>query len=240
VIVKHANPCGVSMQTTINDAFFAAWNADSESAFGSIVALNQACTVEIAAFLKTVFIEVLIAPDFSEAALKELSSKKNIRILKLPIKYSSSTLYKSVSGGLLVQTPDNSIVTEKELTCVTYIKPSQTDIQTCLFAWNVVKHIKSNAIVIADNQTTLGIGPGQVSRVKAVKIALARAEGKLTGAALASDAFFPFRDNIDLLANTGITTLIQPGGSVNDNEVIAACNEAKIAMLFTGIRCFKH
>ncbi len=131
-------------------------------------------------------------------------------------------------------------MTEKELNCVTDTKPTPAAIENCLFAWSVVKHVKSNAIVIANHQTTLGIGPGQVSRVNAVKIALSQAAGKLADAVLASDAFFPFRDNIDLLANTGITTIIQPGGSINDNDVIAACNEAKIAMIFTGIRCFKH
>lgn len=240
VVVKHANPCGVASKSNLDDAFTAAWQADSESAFGGIVALNRPCTKAIANFLKTVFFEVLIAPDFEPAALEVLNSKKNLRVLKLANNTPPKRLLKSVSGGIIVQTPDLTNIEACNLTCTTKAHASEAALKDGLFAWKVVKHVKSNGILIAKDLTTLGIGPGQVSRVNAVKIALDRAAGQTQDAVLASDAFFPFRDNIDLLAESGIKTIIQPGGSIKDPDVIAACDEHGIAMLFTGTRCFTH
>lgn len=240
VVVKHANPCGVSSKTNIEDAFFNAFEADSQSAFGGIIALNRPCTGKIAEFLKTVFFEVLIAPDFDKTALSHFAEKKNVRLLKCQTNIKQSRLFKSVSGGLLCQSPDIAAITATDLHCVTNVKPNKDCLEDVLFAWHVIKHVKSNGILTAKNTTTLGIGPGQVSRVDAVKIALDKSGNALEGAVLASDAFFPFRDNIDLIGKSGIQAIIQPGGSVRDQEVINACNEYGIAMLFTGMRCFKH
>lgn len=240
VVVKHANPCGVAQADNINNAFQQAWDADSQSAFGGIVALNRPCSNEIATFLQSVFFEVLIAPDYDEKALQVLSQKKNLRLLKLQGDVQPNRLLRSVSGGIICQTPDTSTLSLEHLNNVTKTQASAQAMNDALFAWRVAKHVKSNGIVIAKNQTTRGIGPGQVSRVNAVNIALQKARSATQDAVLASDAFFPFRDNIDLLKGSGISTIIQPGGSIKDQEVIAACNELGIAMLFTGVRVFKH
>lgn len=241
VIVKHANPCGVAIAEDIATAFQRAFEADSQSAFGGIVALNRPCTKETAEKIAPIFFEVIIAPAYSPEALDVLAKKANLRVLELKFELSAAKQeYKFVEGGLLVQEKDVSVVSKKDLQVVTKKKPTEAELEALLFAWRVVKHIKSNAILIAKHNVTMGVGAGQVSRVDAVDIALKKAGAKLAGAVLASDAFFPFRDSIDLLANTGIQAIIQPGGSMRDNEVIAACDEHGIAMVFTGLRCFKH
>lgn len=241
VIVKHANPCGVSVADRIADAFVQAIAADSTSAFGGIVALNRICDEETAKQITDIFMEVVIAPGYTEQALLLLAKKPNLRILELPLNQGvSHQEYKFIEGGMLVQDKDSHILGQDQLKIVTQCQPKPEDLVTMQFAWQVLKHIKSNAILIAKNNQTVGVGAGQVSRVDAVDIALKKAGENVSGAILASDAFFPFRDSIDHLANTGVTAIIQPGGSIRDEEVIAACDEHGIAMVMTGIRCFKH
>lgn len=240
VIVKHANPCGVAIAPLIDEAYAKAYQADPLSAFGGIVAINRPCTKAIAEAISQIFMEVVIAPAFNEEAIACFASKPNLRLLALPMAQTSSTEMRYLTGGVLVQARDQQRLTASELTCVTTKQPSPNEIDTLLFAWQVVKHIKSNAILLAKDQATVGVGAGQVSRVDAVDLALRKAGNHLVGTVLASDAFFPFRDSIDKLAGTGVRAIIQPGGSVRDAEVIAACNEQGIAMVFTGKRCFKH
>lgn len=242
VIVKHANPCGAAVADSLLKAYDRAFQADSQSAFGGIIALNKKCTKEIAEAITQIFFEVLIAPEYSTEALEIFAKKPNLRVLELSDFTNTKQIIemKSIEGGVLVQDADNKIITEQDLKTVTRRKPNPAEIKTMLFAWPVLKNIKSNAILIANHFATVGIGAGQVSRVDAVDIALKKAGQIPAGSILASDAFFPFRDSIDRLANTGIHAIIQPGGSMRDGEVIAACDEHNIAMVFTGTRCFKH
>lgn len=240
VIVKHANPCGAALSHSIHEAFLSAFHADAQSAFGGIIALNRPCDKDIASFLEKVFIEVIIAPDFSKEALTIFSKKPNIRVLKLSYSKDQKTEYRFIQGGVLLQEKDHATLTKDDLKLVTEKTVDASDLSSLLFAWKVVKHIKSNAILLAKDQITIGVGAGQVSRVDSVDIAIKKAGEKIKGSVLASDAFFPFRDSIDHLSGYGIKAIIQPGGSVRDDEVIAACNEQGIAMVFTGIRCFKH
>ena len=242
VVVKHANPCGVATGEDITDCFHRAFNADSLSAFGGIVALNRTCTTDIAEVLRKIFIEIVLAPDFEAGALELFAKKKNLRVLEIGQLESRDPRleYKYVDGGLLVQETDVKTIVLDDLTTVTKVKPSDKNMVDMLFGWKVLKHVKSNAILTAKDNTTLGIGPGQVSRVDAVEIAVRKSGDYLDGSILASDAFFPFRDSIDQIAETGIKAVIQPGGSIRDEEVIEACDEHGIAMVFTGARCFKH
>lgn len=248
VVVKHANPCGVATGTDITEVFKRAYNADALSAFGGIISLNRRCTAVIAEEISKVFAEIVLAPSFEDEALKILSAKKNLRVLELgeltPLTPKQEFRY--VDGGILVQDRDVHVVTREQLKIVTEKKPTDGQISTMLFAWKVLKYMKSNAILLAKEGTTVGIGVGQVSRVDAVDIAIKKSppmagQAGDSGLILASDAFFPFRDSIDKIASTGqISAIIQPGGSIKDEEVIAACNEHGIAMAFTGVRCFKH
>ena len=242
VVVKHANPCGVAAGDDITDCFHRAFNADSRSAFGGIVALNRTCTEEIAEALRKIFIEIVLAPEFEDGALALFAKKKNLRVLEIGQfgARDPKLEYKYVDGGLLVQETDASTITSDNLSTVTKMKPSEQNSADMLFGWKVLKNVKSNGILTAKDNTTLGIGPGQVSRVDAVEIAVRKSGDSLEGAILASDAFFPFRDSIDRIAYCGLRAVIQPGGSVRDEEVIAACDEHGIAMVFTGARCFKH
>lgn len=242
VVVKHGNPCGVSSGKDITRVFKKAFNADSKSAFGGIIALNHTCTKEIAEFVSKIFMEIIIAPDFEQSALKTLSGKKNLRVLQLgDVKHRVNNLeYHFINGGVLVQDSDISKLDPKQLDFVTKQKPSAKQMDDMLFAWKVLKHVKSNAIITVKNNTTLGIGTGQVSRIDSVEIAIRKSGTEIKRSILASDAFFPFRDSIDLIADTGIKAIIQPGGSIRDQEVIEACDEHNIAMVFTGQRCFKH
>jgi phosphoribosylaminoimidazolecarboxamide formyltransferase/IMP cyclohydrolase len=242
VIVKHANPCGAATANTIHEAFQRALAADKVSAFGGIVALNRPCNREIAETLASIFVEVLVAPGYTPEALAVLAAKPNVRVLELAIIGASlrQRELKFINGGLLIQESDTDTIEKTQLKIVTQLQPSDQDVDSMLFAWRVLKHIKSNAILVAKDDATVGIGAGQVSRIDAVDIALRKAGDKLQHAVLASDAFFPFRDSIDRIAKTGIRAVIQPGGSIKDDEVIQACNEHGIAMVFTGKRCFKH
>ncbi len=242
VVVKHANPCGVATADSIDKAFQQAFEADSKSAFGGIIAINQPCTATIAEYLSQVFFEIIVAPDYTTKALEWFSKKKNLRVLKLNNISSYQVNYdlKAIKGGLLLQEHDNYRLTPDDLNIVTKTAIGDSVKADLLFSWQVVKHIKSNAILVAKNQTTVGVGAGQVSRIDAVEIALQKAGKNLANTVFASDAFFPFRDSIDRIANTGIRAVIQPGGSVRDQEVIDACNEHGIAMAFTDHRCFNH
>jgi phosphoribosylaminoimidazolecarboxamide formyltransferase/IMP cyclohydrolase len=242
VIVKHANPCGAAIAEDIFTAFDRAFQADSQSAFGGIIALNRPCTQEIATAVTDIFFEVLIAPSYTAEALAIFTKKPNLRVLELNdfTELNHSREMKFIQGGVLIQDKNSQLLSLHDLKIVTQRKPTPEELQTMLFAWPILKHIKSNAILIAKNNATVGVGAGQVSRIDAVDIALKKAGTALAGSILASDAFFPFRDSIDHLANTGIHAIIQPGGSIRDEEVIAACNQHQIAMVFTGVRCFKH
>ncbi len=240
VIVKHANPCGVASAATIDAAYTRAYQADSLSAFGGIIALNRPCTKAIAEAVAAIFMEVVIAPAYTEEALTVLAAKPNLRVLALPSEPKTAWEMKFITGGMLLQEKDPQIIRVDDLKIVTTIKPNPEDVEAMLFAWRVLKHIKSNGILIAKDHMTVGIGAGQVSRIDAVDIAIRKAGEKIQDSILASDAFFPFRDSIDHIAKTGVRAIIQPGGSVRDEEVIAACNEHGIAMVFTGKRCFRH
>ena len=240
VVVKHANPCGAAVGETINSACTRALHADLTSAFGGIIALNRPCDALVATTLVEIFLEVILAPSFTPEALSILARKPNLRLLAINATPLSGQELKFVTGGVLMQDRDTAIITVNDLQWVTRRSLPTADCAALLFAWQVLKHIKSNAILIANAQATLGIGAGQVSRIDAVDIALRKAQGKTAGAVLASDAFFPFRDSIDKLAHSGIVAIIQPGGSIKDAEVITACDELGLAMAMTGKRCFKH
>jgi phosphoribosylaminoimidazolecarboxamide formyltransferase / IMP cyclohydrolase len=242
VIVKHNNPCGVAQGTALDKAFADAWKCDSLSAFGGIVALNRVVDERTARVLeKSGFLECIIAPDFSDAARGILMKKKNVRLVACSHLEPIADLdIKKISGGFLVQEKDVGIVNKSTLKVVTRRKPTAAQMESLLFAWKVAKHVKSNAIVIARALHTAGIGAGQMSRVDSVAIAVRKSGLRARGAVLASDAFFPKVDSIAKAAKAGIRAIIQPGGSISDGEIIAACNKYKIAMVFTGIRHFKH
>lgn len=244
VLVKHANPSGIAISdASVEDAFQRAYDADRLSAFGVIVAINRPCTAALAQSIldQKIFVEVLLAPVFEPAALTLLSQKPNLRLLEMGnARFSESSLYRSAFGGMLVQNDDVRPLYEADLTCVTSRKPSPAEVRDLLFAWQVVKHAKSNAIVFARDGVTVGIGCGQTSRVDATWIALKRAGDKAKGAMMASDAFFPFPDSLDEAAKHGIAAVIQPGGSIRDAEVIRKAEDCGISMLFTGVRGFRH
>lgn len=247
VIVKHANPCGVATADDLKTAYDRAFETDPTSAFGGIIAFNQELDADTAkAIIDRQFVEVIIAPTISDAAQKIISEKRNVRLLQcgdFSQLNDQSLDFKRVSGGLLVQDRDTRIVTENELKVVTRNSPDAAQMADLLFAWRVAKFVKSNAIVYAKDQRTVGIGAGQMSRVVSSRIAgIKAADAGLTvpGAVMASDAFFPFRDGLDAAAEAGITAVIQPGGSMRDEEVIAAADEHGIAMVFTGMRHFRH
>ncbi|MCD6040177.1 MAG: purH [Gammaproteobacteria bacterium] len=242
VVVKHANPCGVAVAEESHIAFELAFQADVQSAFGGIVALNRVCDKKTAEAIVSIFIEVVVAPAYTSDALTILANKQNLRVLELDFANLSIKRQelKFLEGGVLIQDRDTAFIQQQDLKVVTEAQPTIEEQKTILFIWSVLKQVKSNAIVIAKNNVTVGIGAGQVSRIDAVDIAIRKAGSHVNGAILASDAFFPFRDSIDRLARTSIRVVVQPGGSMRDQEVIDACNEHGIAMVFTGIRCFKH
>ncbi len=242
VVVKHANPCGVATGNDITEVFKRAYNADALSAFGGIICLNRICTKTIAEEIAKVFAEIVLAPSYEPEALEIFAKKKNLRILELgkitPLMPKHE--FKFIDGGLLVQDQDIKTLNQTELKIVTQKIPTEKELSNMLFAWKVLKHVKSNGILLAKDNCTVGIGPGQVSRVEAVDISIHKAGENIRDCILASDAFFPFRDSIDKIAKTGIKAIIQPGGSIKDEEVIQACDEHGISMVFTGFRCFKH
>ncbi len=246
VIVKHANPCGVAIAETILDAYDLAFKTDPTSAFGGIIAFNQPLDEETAqTIIERQFVEVIIAPEVSEGAITAVSAKKNVRLLECGQwgEVVAGQEFKRVNGGLLVQDKDIGMVTEDQLKVVTERSPSNDEMRDLLFAWKVAKFVKSNAIVYTKNQQTIGVGAGQMSRVYSAKIAGIKAQDEnleVAGSVMASDAFFPFRDGIDQAHEAGITAVIQPGGSMRDQEVIDAADEHNMAMVFTGMRHFRH
>ncbi len=240
VIVKHTNPCGAALGENAEDAFTRAFEADSKSAFGGIVAMNRPCDKAAAEKMKPIFFEVIIAPSFTEDALALLSEKKNIRLIEVkPTEEKEWQLHK-ISGGLLIQTADDITEAKNDWTCVTKRQPTEEEWKALAFAWKVVKHVKSNAIVLTGEKVTYGVGAGQMNRVGAAEIAIAEAGEKCHGAVMSSDAFFPFGDTIEAAGKAGITAVIQPGGSIRDQESIDMANKYGIAMIFTGHRHFKH
>ena len=246
VIVKHANPCGVATRDTILSAYLDAYKTDPTSAFGGIIAFNRELDKQtVQSIIEKQFVEVIIAPSLSKDAINALSDKENIRVLECGElnKTKQAFDYKKISGGLLIQDKDLAELGPSDLKCVSMIQPTDSQMKDLLFAWKVAKYVKSNAIVYAKNQMTIGIGAGQMSRIYSAKIAGIKAADenlRVEGSVMASDAFFPFRDGIDAAAEAGISAIIHPGGSMRDDEVIAAANEHGIAMIFTGIRHFKH
>ena len=240
-IIKHTNPAGVALGLTAEGAYRRALACDPISAFGGIVAFNRRVDEAAARAVTEIFVEVIIAPDYEAAALEVLKTKKNLRVLRAgEPKPTEGLEYKQISGGILVQTCDTHRLKREDLKVVTERAPSEKEIDDLLFAWTVCKHTKSNAIVYARDKQTVGVGAGQMSRVDSVKLGAMRAQLPIKDSVLASDAFFPFRDGVDEAAKHGITAVIQPGGSVRDEEVIAAANEHGLAMVFTGVRHFKH
>jgi phosphoribosylaminoimidazolecarboxamide formyltransferase / IMP cyclohydrolase len=240
-IIKHTNPAGVALDPAAVEAYRKALATDPLSAFGGIVAFNSPLDEAAARAVTEIFTEVIVAPDYEKEALEVLRAKKNLRVLRCwPDPHRETVEYKQISGGMLVQTRDTHRLTRDDLKVVTKRTPTEKEIEDLLFAWTVCKHTKSNAIVYARDRQTVGVGAGQMSRVDSVKIAAMRAQLPVEGSVMASDAFFPFRDGLDEAAKNGIVAVIQPGGSVRDDKVIAAADDHNIAMVFTGIRHFKH
>jgi phosphoribosylaminoimidazolecarboxamide formyltransferase/IMP cyclohydrolase len=240
-IIKHTNPSGVGAGATLEEAYRRALATDPVSAFGGIVAFNRVVDEQAARAVAEIFTEVVIAPDFDTNAIEALKSKKNLRILRVGEARQPEGLdFKRITGGMLVQTRDTHRLTRDGLKVVTKRAPTEDEINSLLFAWTVSKHTKSNAIVYARAGQTVGVGAGQMSRIDSVRLGAMRAQLPVAGSVLASDAFFPFRDGIDEAAKHGITAIIQPGGSVRDEEVIAAADEHGLAMVFTGVRHFRH
>ena len=244
VIVKHANPCGVASTGSLKESYEAAFKTDPTSAFGGIIAFNKSLDEETASLIIDQFAEVIIAADFSEGALKIFRNKPNVRLLKIKIENNNTEFdFKKIGGGWLIQTPDIHNLDINDCNVVTDLKPTEEQLDDMKFAWVVSQYVKSNAIVFCKNKQTLGIGAGQMSRVDSTKIASLKADNAnidLAQSVVASDAFFPFRDGIDVIASHGAKCIIQPGGSIKDEEVIDAANEHGIVMLFTNIRHFKH
>ncbi len=244
IIIKHTNPCGVAIGNSLLEAYRNAHMTDPVSAFGSVVGFNKEVDKEVAQQIVKTFVEAVIAPMFKEEALNILKQKKNIRLMQADfIKKQKEDDYKTVSGGGILIQDKNDELYAGELKTVTKRKPTDEEMEALRFAWKVCKHVKSNAIVYTTKDRTIGIGAGQMSRVDASEIAVMKANKSglsLKGTVLASDAFFPFRDGVDAAANAGATAIIQPGGSLRDKEVISACDEHNIAMVFTGIRHFRH
>jgi phosphoribosylaminoimidazolecarboxamide formyltransferase/IMP cyclohydrolase len=244
VIVKHANPCGVAIGTDALDAYSRALQTDPTSAFGGIIALNVELDGKTAEAVAKLFVEVLIAPSFTAEARAIMAAKQNVRLLEIPLGSANNPFdVKRVGGGLLVQSPDAKNVGLEELRVVTKKQPTQQQLQDMMFAWRVAKFVKSNAIVFCANGMTLGVGAGQMSRIDSARIASIKAQNAgltLAGSAVASDAFFPFRDGLDVVVDAGATCVIQPGGSMRDQEVIDAADERGVVMLYTGARHFRH
>ena len=240
--LKHMNPCGVGIGKTIEEAWDKAYEADPVSIFGGIVAFNEPIHASVAEKLSKIFLEIIIAPAFDEDAFEILSKKKNIRLMQLDTTLEVNAKYKvtNVNDGLLVQDIDDHKITAEDLRCVTNRKPTEEELEQLLFAWKVVKHVKSNAIVLVKDNMTIGVGAGQMNRVGAAKIAIEQAGEKEKGSIMSSDAFFPMPDTVEEAVKAGVTAIIQPGGSIKDQLSIDVCNEHGIAMVYTGVRHFKH
>ncbi|MEA5604005.1 bifunctional phosphoribosylaminoimidazolecarboxamide formyltransferase/IMP cyclohydrolase [Nostoc sp. UHCC 0252] len=240
-IIKHTNPCGTALGSTISEAYQKAFNADSTSAFGGIVALNRPIDAATASELTKTFLECVVAPSCDAEAQEILAKKSNVRVLTLAdLSSGPKDTVKAIAGGFLVQTADDIVADTSQWQIVTQRQPTDSELAELLFAWKVCKHVKSNAIVITSDRTTLGVGAGQMNRVGSVKIALEQAGEKAKGAALASDGFFPFDDSVKTAAAAGITAIVQPGGSLRDKDSIKAANELGLLMVLTGVRHFLH
>ena len=245
VIVKHANPCGVAQADSLIEAWQPALDCDPVSAFGGIVALNRCLEANLAEKLTELFLEVIITPEISDEAKAVLADKKNVRVLVtggMPDPAEASMTWRTLSGGILAQSRDNGVITREDCKVVTKRQPTEQEWDDMLFAWKVAKHVKSNAIVYCRDQSTVGVGAGQMSRVDSAQIAASKSEKHkgTEGSVVASDAFFPFADGLMAAVSAGATAAIQPGGSIRDDEVIAAADEAGIAMVYTGMRHFRH
>ena len=242
-VIKHCNPCGVASRATIEEAFKAAYDVDPMSAFGCVIAINGPCSLKVAEMTKGKYIELLIAPKFEPKALEFIKeNKKNIRLLETgPVEKSDEGFtFKKVTGGLLVQTREWPDIEKINLKVVTKRKPTKEELIDLKFAWKVNKHTKSNSVVFCKNKTAYGLGVGQMSRVDASIIAKMKSAGRADNGVMSSDAFFPFRDAVDEAAKAGIKAIIHPGGSVNDKDIIDAANEHGMAMVFSGVRLFRH
>ncbi|WP_027964748.1 bifunctional phosphoribosylaminoimidazolecarboxamide formyltransferase/IMP cyclohydrolase [Halalkalibacillus halophilus] len=241
VAVKHTNPCGVGVGESALEAYERAYEADPVSIFGGIVAVNREIDTDVAEKLREIFLEIVIAPSFSEQAKEILMQKKNIRLLEVPIHQGNQEeKLHTVNGGVLIQDEDQFPLSDVELTVATTREPSTQEMKDLKFAWQIVKHVKSNAILLAKDQKTIGVGAGQMNRVGAAKIAIEQAGEKAQGGVMASDAFFPMDDTVEAAHQAGIKAIIQPGGSIRDEDSIKKCDEYGIAMVFTGMRHFKH
>jgi phosphoribosylaminoimidazolecarboxamide formyltransferase/IMP cyclohydrolase len=244
-IIKHTIPCGVGTASTLEEAYNKAFSTDTVSPFGGIVVVNKPLDLATATAIDKIFTEIIIAPEFDEDALELLTAKKNRRLIRIRrnVSKSETITYRSIFGGVLKQDADLEAFDQSTFKIVTERTPTESELKDLLFSWKVVRHVKSNAIVYAKDGRTLGIGSGQTSRVDSSEIAVAKAEKEgltLEGAAIASDAFFPFSDGVEAAAAAGVTAVIQPGGSIRDEEVIAKANELGLCMIFTGTRHFKH
>jgi phosphoribosylaminoimidazolecarboxamide formyltransferase / IMP cyclohydrolase len=239
-IIKHTNPCGCAEQRTLAEAYRRAFEADPVSAFGGVLAFNREVDEETAAEVAKLFVEAIAAPSFAEAALEILKKKKNVRLVRVKNSDAAELTIKSISGGFLAQTADSATVDASLLQAKTKRMPTAEEIEAMLFGWKVAKHVKSNAIVYARAGQTVAVGAGQMSRVDSVKVGAMKAVLPLAGTVVASDAFFPFPDGVEEAAKHGVTAVIQPGGSVNDGDVIAAADRLGLAMVFTGLRHFRH
>ena len=245
VIVKHTNPCGVGSAATLAESYQRALDVDPVSAFGSVIALNRPLDAETAEAMRKLFVEAVVAPGYEPAALERLGEKKNLRLLDMVVASGDEEglQLKAIGGGLLVQSPDTLGACPQDWRCVTERQPTESEMRGLVFAWRVVKHVKSNAIVYAREGVLVGVGAGQMSRVDSVRLGAAKArelKHALEGAVVASDAFFPFPDGVEQAARAGASAVVQPGGSVRDKEVIEAANRLGLAMMFTGVRHFRH
>ncbi|MHB8736098.1 MAG: bifunctional phosphoribosylaminoimidazolecarboxamide formyltransferase/IMP cyclohydrolase, partial [Terriglobales bacterium] len=240
-IIKHTNPAGCATGATLAAAYGKALACDPISAFGGVIGLNRPLDAEAAAEISKLFVECIAAPSFSAAALELLAPKKNLRLVEVhPATGTMDVVMRTISGGLLIQSADRGTLSGATVQVVTQRSPSAAEMEALEFGWRVCKHVKSNAIVFARDGQTVAVGAGQMSRVDSVKLAAMKAQLPLAGSVVASDAFFPFPDGVEEAATHGITALIQPGGSVRDNEVIATCDRLGLAMVFTGMRHFRH
>jgi phosphoribosylaminoimidazolecarboxamide formyltransferase/IMP cyclohydrolase len=247
VIVKHTNPCGAATGATVVEAFRKALAADPVSAFGGVVGINRSVDADAASEIAKLFVEAIAAPAFTPEARERFAARKNLRLVQVKAEVQAGTphvrpgpIVKQISGGLLLQDADTARITESELNVVTWRPPTAGELRSLLFAWRVAKHVKSNAIVYARDGQTIGVGAGQMSRVDAARFGAMKAILPLAGSVAASDAFFPFPDGLETVAQAGATAVIQPGGSVKDQDVIAAADRLGLAMVFTGIRHFRH
>jgi phosphoribosylaminoimidazolecarboxamide formyltransferase/IMP cyclohydrolase len=244
-IIKHTNPCGVALGGTLVESYVRALEVDPVSAYGSVIAFNRALDATTADELSKLFVEAVVSPGFTPGAREQLAGKKNLRLLDMSLTAGDDfgLQYKAVGGGLLVQTPDSAPTQPHQWKCGTERQPSREEMEALVFAWRVVKHVKSNAIIYARGRVLAGVGAGQMSRVDSVRLGATKArelKHSLAGTVLASDAFFPFPDGVEEAAEAGVTAIVQPGGSVRDNEVIAAANQRQMAMMLTGVRHFSH